>query len=92
MSFTSKTGKVKVLVAQSYPTFCNPMDCNPPGFSVLGIPQARILEWVAISFSRGSSQLRDGTQVSSVLQADSLLPELPGKPTMGTYALLKCES
>ena len=37
MSFTSKTGKVKVLVAQSYPTFCNPMDCNPPGFSVHGI-------------------------------------------------------
>ena len=51
--------KVKVLVAQSCPTLYHPMDCNPPGFSVLGIPQARILEWVAISCSGGSSQLRD---------------------------------
>ena len=40
------------------------MDCSPPGSSVHGILQARILEWVAISSSRGSSQLRDGTQVS----------------------------
>ena len=81
----------KVLVAQSCPTLYHPTDCNPPGFSVLGIPQARILEWVAISFSRGSSQVRDGTQVSSALQADSLLLELPGKPTMGAHALLKHE-
>ena len=43
------------LVAQSCPTLCDPMDCSPPGFSVHGISQARILEWVAISFSRGSS-------------------------------------
>ena len=41
-----------VLVAQSCPTLCNPMDCSPPGSSVHGILQARILEWVAISFSR----------------------------------------
>ena len=34
--------------------FCDPMDCSPPGFSIYGISQARILEWVAISFSRGS--------------------------------------
>ena len=40
------------------------MDCSPPGSSVNGISQARILEWVAISFSRGSFQLRDWTQVS----------------------------
>ena len=46
--------KVKVLVAQSCPTLCDPMDCSPPG-SVHGILQARILEWVAIPFSRGSS-------------------------------------
>ena len=77
---------------QSCPNLWDPMDCSLPNSSVLGIPQARILEWVAISFSRGSSQLRDGTQVSSALQVDSLLPELPGKPTMGTYALLTCES
>ena len=45
-------------------TLCHPMDCSPPGSSVHGILQARILEWVAISFSRGSSQPRDGTCVS----------------------------
>ena len=39
-----------VLVAQSCPAFCHPMDCSPPGSSVHGIFQARILEWVAISF------------------------------------------
>ena len=43
--------KVKVLVAQLCLTLCNPMDCSPPGSSVHGIFQARILEWVAISFS-----------------------------------------
>ena len=46
--------KVKVLIAQLRPTLYNPMDCSPPGFSVHGIIQARILQWVAISFSRGS--------------------------------------
>ena len=46
-------------VAQSCPTLCDPMDCSPPGFSVHGIFQAWILEWVAISFSRGSSQPRE---------------------------------
>ena len=44
-----------VLVAQSYLTLCDPMDCSPPGSSVRGILQARRLEWVAIPFSRGSS-------------------------------------
>ena len=43
------------LVAELCPTLCDPVDCSPPGFSVHGIPQTRILEWVAISFSRGSS-------------------------------------
>ena len=42
-------------VAQSCPTLCDPMDCSLPGFSVHGIFQARALEWIAISFSRGSS-------------------------------------
>ena len=46
-------------VAQSCPTLCNPMDCCPPGSSVHGILQARILEWVAFPFSRGSSKPRD---------------------------------
>ena len=53
----------KVLVAQSYPTLSYPMDCSPPRFSVHGISQARILEWVAISFSRGSSRPRYRTRV-----------------------------
>ena len=58
-------------VAQSCPTLCDPMDCSPPGFSVHGIFQARILEWVAIPFSRGSSRPRDRTWVSYTA-ADSL--------------------
>ena len=45
---------------------CDPMDCSPPGSSVHGILQARILEWVVISFSRGSSQSRGQTQVSHI--------------------------
>ena len=55
--------KVKVLVAQLCLTLCNPMDCSPPGSSVHGILHVRILEWVAILLSRGSSQPRDRTQV-----------------------------
>ena len=62
--FTLK--KVKVWVTQSCPTLCNPMDCSPPGSFVHGILQTRTLEWVAISFSRGSSQPRDWTHVSCV--------------------------
>ena len=54
-------------VAQSCPTLCDPMDCSPPGSSVHGVFQARTLEWVATSFSRGSSWLRGWTQVSSFL-------------------------
>ena len=48
--------KVKVLVTQLCPTLCDPMDYSPSGSSIHGIFQARILEWVAISFSRGSSR------------------------------------
>ena len=53
--------KVKVKVAQLCLALCDPMDCSPPGSSVHGILQARILEWVAISSSRGSSWPRDHT-------------------------------
>ena len=53
---------MKVLVAQSCLTLCNPTDYSLPIFSVHGILQARILEWVAIPFSRVSLQLRDRTQ------------------------------
>ena len=54
-------------VAQSCPTLCDPMDCSLLGFSVHWIFQARVLEWVAISFSRRSSQLRDWTPVSCIV-------------------------
>ena len=53
-------------VAQLYLTLCDPMDCSLPGSSVHGIFQARVLEWVAISFSRWSSQPRDQTRVSHI--------------------------
>ena len=51
-------------VTQLCPTLCDPMDCSPPGSSVHGIFQARVLEWIAISFARGSSWPRDRTRVS----------------------------
>ena len=57
---------VCVLVAQSWPTLCDSMDCRPPGFSVHEIFQTRILEWVAMSFSSESSRPRDRTQVSCI--------------------------
>ena len=53
-------------VAQLCPTLCNPLDCSLPGTSVHGIFQARVLEWIAISFSRGSSRPRNRTRVSSI--------------------------
>ena len=55
-----------VLVAQSCPTLCDPRDCSLPGSSVHGIFQARVKEWVAISFSRASSRSGDRTQVSHI--------------------------
>ena len=57
----------KVLVAQSCPSLCDFMDCSLSGSSVHRILQARILEWVAIPFSRGSSRPRDRTQVFSIV-------------------------
>ena len=54
-------------VTQSCPILCNPMDCSLTGSSIHGIFQARILEWVAISFSRRSSQPGDWTQVSLIV-------------------------
>ena len=61
--FFSTSGKVKVLVAQSCLTLCDPIDCSLPGSYVHWITQATILERVAISFSRGSSWMRDWTWV-----------------------------
>ena len=60
---------VMVVYAKSLklcPTLCDPMDCSPPGPSVHGIFQARILKWVAMPSSRGSSQSRDQTCVSYI--------------------------
>ena len=54
-------------VVQSCPTLCDPMDCSLPGSSVHGIFQAIVLEWIASSFSRGSSQSRDQTRVSRIV-------------------------
>ena len=53
-------------VTELCPTLCDPMDCSLSGFSVHGIFQASVLEWIAISFSRGSSQPRNRTQVSRI--------------------------
>ena len=66
MCFSLQLMKVKLKVAHSCLSLCNPMDCNLPISSVHGVLQARILEWVAISFSRGSSQPRDWTRVSRI--------------------------
>ena len=57
-------GALVCLEAQSCLTLCDPMDCSPPGSSVRGILQARILEWVAVPLSRRSSQTVDRTRVS----------------------------
>ena len=54
-------------VAQSCPALCDPMGCGLPGSSVHGIFQAIVLEWIAISFSRGSTQPRDRTRVSRIV-------------------------
>ena len=76
---------VCVLVAQSFLTVCDPTDWTPPAFSVHGILQARILEWVAIPFSRGSSQ-HTGIELRSLaLQAASLPSEPPVKPLLSCY-------
>ena len=57
---------VCVLVTQLCPTLCDPMDCSPLGTSVHGILQTRILEWVYVPFSRGSSWPRDQTRISHI--------------------------
>ena len=66
-----------MLVAQLCLTLFDPVDWDPPGSSILGILWARILEWVAISFSRGSFQPGNRTQVSRIVERPS---EPPGKP------------
>ena len=63
-------------VTQSCPTLCDPVDCSPPGSSVHGILQVRILEWIAVSFSRGSSQpwsLLKFMSIESVMLSNHLI-------------------
>ena len=76
--------KVELLVTQLCPTLCNPIDCSPPGSSVHMIFLGRILEWVAISFSRGSSQSRNQTRASciSCIADGFFTTEPPGKPSL----------
>ena len=74
------------LVAKSCPTFCDPMDYSPPSLSLHGIFQTRILEWVATSFSRGSSWPGDWTHISCI---SSFTTEPPGKPTTTATRPLK---
>ena len=76
---------------QSCPTLCDPMDCSPPGSSVHVIPQARIVEWVAMPSSRGSSRLGNQTCISYVsllLQVGSLPVEPRGKPIEYAYTCI----
>jgi len=79
MRTRSKEIKKESEVAQSCPTLCDPVDCSLPGSSVYGILQARILEWVAISFSRDLPKPGNETR-SPALQADALSSEPRGKP------------
>ena len=74
---------------QSCPTVCDPMDCSPPGSSVHGIFRARILEWVAISFSRGFSRPRDRTCVCCTA-GNFFTTEPSGKPEGGGQGHKRC--
>ena len=65
------------VLSQSCPTLCDPVDCSPPGSFVHGIFQARFLEWVAISYSRGSFLPRDWTHVSCISCIGRLMDSLP---------------
>ena len=71
--------------AKSCLTLCDPRDGSPPDSPVPGILQARTLEWVAISFSRESSQPRDGTQVSHNMGRFFTKSDPPGKPVNNSY-------
>ena len=83
---------MKVLVAQACPTLCDPMDYSLPGSSVIKILQARILEWIAIPFSRGFFQPRDQTWVTCITGKFSTLSATREAPDCVTLAKLLCLS
>ena len=79
-----------VLIAQLCPTLCDLMDCGPPGSSVHGILQARILEWIAIPYSKGSSRPRNQTWVS--LTAGRFLTIWATREATSSYLLISPQS
>ena len=81
---TDDVRELVLMWGQSYLTLCDSRDCSPPGSSVHGTSQARILEWVAISFSTRSSQPRDQSCLSciSALAVRFFSAEAPGKPNV----------
>ena len=79
-------GRVVVLSLSCVQLFSDPMDCSPPGASVRGISLTRILEWIAISFSRGSSQ--PVIKPTSALAGGFFTTEPPGKPVV-RYSCIK---
>ena len=76
-------GKVKSEVAQSCPTLSNPMDCSPPGSSVHGILQTRVLEWAAIAFSRKIAAAAAKSLQSCPTLCDPIDSSPPGSPVPG---------
>ena len=76
MKVTIYVLRLLLLVAQLCQTLCDPMVYSPPGSTVRGILQARILEWLAIPFSRDSSQPRNPTWVSRITSSDNFLERL----------------
>ena len=95
---SKKKKRVKMLVTQSCLTLCNPMDCSQPGSSVHGILQARILEWIAMPSSRGSSQPRNQTRVSCaagrffIVSAIRKAQRVKGKQLIILCFAFSCES
>ena len=82
---------VNQLCAQSCPTLYNTMDCSSPGSSVHGILQTRMPEWIAISYSRGSSQPGDWTHISCISCLDNrfIMTAPPGEPINTFFLILK---
>ena len=78
-----------VLVAQLCPTLCEPTNCSPPSFSVHGILQTRILEWISIPFSRRTSKPRDQTLVSCLTGRFFTVWATGKSPTMEFYSAIK---